>query len=406
MVRITLVLVLACGLVVLTSFASSPPNLERTLTAQQELVSQSPYDAQAHNDLGNLLILAGRDAEAEETYRRAVELDPRNTGVRFNLALLLQQSGRSDEAEGAFEELLAIEPRHGWAHYQLGVLYDGRSDRSKALEHYARAFAYDPALSFASNNPHVIDNEFSTEALLMADRYRTSVATRAPRHYSDPQRIADLMLDQEPGEDDGEAAGEAGDGGRKPAGKRKGKRSAAGAAAAADPGGEGRAKKRQRDRVRQEPNEDEDEDEDDEDEDDGRSRRQVGPQSVGNRQVGRPAGNRPPAAATRPPASRKPGESPAPGSTADRQEAMEERFKALRERMRQGRGALDDGPAGDSGSDVDSATGDDGGDAPTRTRVAPRRQRYRPGSASTGRLELKLLPEPAERLAGLGDAPA
>ncbi len=405
MVRIALVLVFACGLVVLTSFASSPPNLERTLAAQQELVSQSPYDAQAHNDLGNLLILAGRNAEAEETYRRAVELDPQNTGVRFNLALLLQQGGRPDEAEGAFEELLAIEPRHGWAHYQLGVLYDGRGDRSKAVEHYARAFAYEPALSFARNNPHVIDNKLSTEALLMADRYRPSVANRAPRHYSDPQRIADLMLDQEPGEGDGEAGGEAaGDDGSKPAGKRKGKgkgkgkQPAAGAAAAGDPaagdpGDEGRARKRQRDRARQQPEEGEDDDSD------SRSRRRVGPQNAGS-QVGSAAG-------ARPSASRKPGESaPAAGSTADRQEAMEERFKALRERMRQGRGAVDDGPAGDSGSDVDSATGDDGRDAPTRTRVAPRRQRYRPGSASTGRLELKLLPEPTERLAGLGSPPA
>ena len=74
------------------------------------------------------------------------------------------------------------------------MLYDERGERTNAIDQYARAFACDPGLSFASNNPHIIDNRLSTEALLISKRYRTSSAVRVPRQYGDPQRIAELML--------------------------------------------------------------------------------------------------------------------------------------------------------------------------------------------------------------------
>jgi hypothetical protein len=75
---------------------------------------------------------------------------------------------------------------------------------------------------------------------------------------------------------------------------------------------------------------------------------------------------------------------------------MEERFKAFRERMKAGRAGA---PGAESVPGEDAPTGDESSlDAPTRTRVAPRSPRFAPGSASTGRLELRLLPEePAER---------
>ncbi len=390
MVRAALVSIVLCALVVLTSFASSPPNLERTLATQQEHVARNPYDAEAHNDLGNLLILARRDPEAEAAYQRAVELDPGNTAARFNLALLMHQQGRLEEAQDAYGELLAIDPHHGWAHYQRGVLYGEQGNRSKALEHYARAFAYDPALSFASENPHVIDNELATEALLMADRYRTSAAVRVPRQYSDPQRIADMMLE---GVEDGE--GEANETGKADEVERPGAKTGGQAAAGdlQDPGG-ARVRQRDRSRLGQEPAAEDDEEAGEGPE--GRPRRVVGPQDTSG-QVGYPAAARPPA--TRP-VTRAPGTPPAPpGSAAERQEATEERFKALRERMRAGSGA----PAPEDDAGDDAVTGDDAQNAPTRTRVAPRRPRYRPGSASTGRLELRLLPEePAERHVALG----
>lgn len=176
---------------------SPPPNLENTLQAQHERISKDPKSAVAWNDLGNLLVLADRYAEAEEAYRQAVALGPNDTTARFNLALLLHQQDRGGEAAKELEALISIEPRHAWAHYQLGTILADRKDRQGALEHYAKALAYDPSLSFAENNPHIIENPLFGEALLRSQRYMGSEATRVPRLYGEPERIVEMMLDYE-----------------------------------------------------------------------------------------------------------------------------------------------------------------------------------------------------------------
>ncbi len=195
-VRITLGSLSVLLLVVLTSAAGTPPNLVNTLAAQQKLVTDRPYDAEVHNDHGNLLVLAGRHQEAGDAYRRAIELAPATTLARYNLGVLLQQSGQWKQAQAEFQSLLEIEPRHARAHYQLGMLFHSRHQRSKAVEQYARAFAYDPELTFPNTNPHLIDNDLATEAILAARRYSDAPSTDMPRLYGEPERIIGLMLEE------------------------------------------------------------------------------------------------------------------------------------------------------------------------------------------------------------------
>ncbi|HEX9737471.1 MAG TPA: tetratricopeptide repeat protein [Thermoanaerobaculia bacterium] len=199
MIRPTLI-----GIFLLTLLASiagpnlalAPPDLTQALAAQEERVAGDPRDPVAWNDLGNLLVVVGRDAEAEQAYRQALDLAPGDPSVRFNLALLMQQDGRVKDAESELRQLLETDPRHAWAHYQLGVILAGRKDRADALDHYARALAYDPSLSFAENNPHIIDNPLFTEALLLSQRHGEPSASRVPRLYGEPERIVQLMLRQ------------------------------------------------------------------------------------------------------------------------------------------------------------------------------------------------------------------
>ena len=197
------ILLLSVWAIAWPNLASSPPNLENTLQAQNERVSENPRDPLAWNDLGNLLVLAGRSDEAEQAYRQALALAPGETVARFNLALLLHQVGRTGDASREFEQLLEIDPYHAWGHYQLGVIHAERKDRKEALDHYSRAFAYDPALTFAENNAHIIDNPLFGEALLMSQRHLDSPTSRVPRQYGEPSRILDMMLEEEMAAEDG-----------------------------------------------------------------------------------------------------------------------------------------------------------------------------------------------------------
>ena len=135
------------------------------------------------------MLLAGREEAAVQAYHRALELDGSHASARFNLGLLEQQHGRHDEALKQFETLLELDPNNAWAHYQSGVSLQELDRRKDATEHYARAFGLDPTLSFAENNPHIIDNSLVTEALLLSTKYSTTASRTVARQYDDADRI-------------------------------------------------------------------------------------------------------------------------------------------------------------------------------------------------------------------------
>ena len=179
--------------VTLAAPAAAPPDLGRALAAQRTLAAERPHDPQVLNDLGNLLMLVGETEGAEEAYRRALEIAPEMTSARYNLGLLLLQTDRPRRAQEELERVLDAEPEHAWAHYQIGVILDRRGAERRAVKHYGRAFRLDPQLAFPEVNPHVIENDHVTEAMLTAYR-DLPLAAQAPKTYEQPGRIVDLMI--------------------------------------------------------------------------------------------------------------------------------------------------------------------------------------------------------------------
>lgn len=187
--------------------ASPPPNLAETLEVQRALVAEYPQDARVWNDLGNLLVLAGRTEEAEQAYGRALELEPAKTSARFNLGLLQQQKGKYRKALGHYQKVIETAPDFAWAYYQLGTLYDHWKQDAKAVSYYAKALSVNPQLAFPEINPHVIDNRLFTQALLKANR--TPLAGQlAPKAYDEPGRITTLLLPKPPSAEGEEEGGE------------------------------------------------------------------------------------------------------------------------------------------------------------------------------------------------------
>jgi len=177
----------------LGALAGPPANLQEALQAQRALVAENPADADLLNDLGNLLALAGNLEEAEETYLRALELDADDLASLYNLALVYMEQGRSKPAHNALRSIIELEPRHAWAHYQLGTLYEEQGNRTKAVHHYAEAFAIDRSLTTPKVNPHIVENHLATEALLKM-HVEESPSTQAPRMYEQPGNVAELLL--------------------------------------------------------------------------------------------------------------------------------------------------------------------------------------------------------------------
>lgn len=184
---------LVLSLAALAAFAAVPPNLNKALETQRRLAVERPDDAGVFNDLGNLLVVAERPEEAVEAYERSLELDPSRVATHFNLGLVLQQLGQSRKALQHYREVLELEPRHAWAHFQMGSVNESTGRDAEAIEAYARAFTLDPQLAFPEVNPAVIDSRLMTEALLRAHRGEETPPL-APLVYNEPGRIAALLV--------------------------------------------------------------------------------------------------------------------------------------------------------------------------------------------------------------------
>ncbi len=177
--------------------SAPPPNLSKAVEAQQALAAERPADDAVWNDLGNLLRMAGRLAEAEDAYRQALGIAPQKVAPRYNLGLLLQQQGKREKALDEFRQVVKTDPGFAWAHYQIGALLEAKGNESGALTAYARAFALNPDLAFPEVNPQVIENRLLTEALLKSYR-EVSAQPQAPNTYENPEQITSLLVPPAP----------------------------------------------------------------------------------------------------------------------------------------------------------------------------------------------------------------
>jgi tetratricopeptide (TPR) repeat protein len=105
------------------------------VAAYRQAADESPHNAAAWINLGRLLHVLGRAAEAEEVYRRGLEhvgLDPL---LLYNQAVLLEDIGKTAAALDAYQSALARDPALADCHYNLARLYESLGKQQHAIRH-------------------------------------------------------------------------------------------------------------------------------------------------------------------------------------------------------------------------------------------------------------------------------
>ena len=117
----------------------------------REAIKLNPKNDVAYHNLGNLLNDLKRPVEAEAAYRKAIELDPDYAPSYNNLGALLRDLKRHDEAEAAYRKAIELDPNFAYAYNGLGnVLLDlKRDDEAEAA--YRKAIELDPSYSHSYN---------------------------------------------------------------------------------------------------------------------------------------------------------------------------------------------------------------------------------------------------------------
>lgn len=112
----------------------------------ERAAASQPTNAPLRSYYGQLCFLAGRNAEAEAAFTKALELDPRLTDARNNLGAVYDATGRKDLAEKEFLKVLA-DPIYAYpekARLNLGLLYASQGRQPEAISQLRRAVEINP----------------------------------------------------------------------------------------------------------------------------------------------------------------------------------------------------------------------------------------------------------------------
>ena len=109
-------------------------------------------DPALRNNRGNALRLLGRLEEAEREILRAIEIEPDYADAHSNLGAVLIDMGRPRQAIPSFQTALDLDPELAAAASNLGNAYFALGDLDSALVAYERALELDPDFAEALNN--------------------------------------------------------------------------------------------------------------------------------------------------------------------------------------------------------------------------------------------------------------
>ena len=91
----------------------------------------------------------GEPALAEETMRRAADVNAKDLGARLDLAQLLAQIGKPDQAKPVIDELVALQPNSGLGYYYQGATAESMKHQEEAARLYSVALDKQPDSSEA-----------------------------------------------------------------------------------------------------------------------------------------------------------------------------------------------------------------------------------------------------------------
>jgi len=160
---------------------------------QLEFATINPHDADAHYQLGLIYVQRRLPAEAEQRFRRALEIDKNEPETLYQLGRLLRhQEGRHEEARQLLEKGATLDSKLAshqvWRELGAVALAAGQLEEAlRYLAHYTAAREYDPeglvlygqALKTANRKPEAkAAFEQAVECVKGAPRFRRAELSR------------------------------------------------------------------------------------------------------------------------------------------------------------------------------------------------------------------------------------
>jgi protein O-GlcNAc transferase len=126
--------------------------LDEAIANYRQAVRLRPDFSEAFNNLGNALLVQEQLADAEACLRQALLLKPTYADAHYNLGIVLSKLHRLDEAVACHQQALRLNPGSAEAHVSLGNVYSDLGRLDDAIDAWRAALALKPEHAGAHHN--------------------------------------------------------------------------------------------------------------------------------------------------------------------------------------------------------------------------------------------------------------
>jgi tetratricopeptide (TPR) repeat protein len=130
---------------------------EEAIAHLQQALRLQPGNVKARTNLGTALARRGERAEAARALEQAAQLGPTDADAQFNWGVFLVEERRMDEARQAFEAAVRADPESADAHANLGLLMTRTYESEAARGHFETALLLDPTLTMPHGQLALMD---------------------------------------------------------------------------------------------------------------------------------------------------------------------------------------------------------------------------------------------------------
>ena len=110
----------------------------------KKVLNIEPKNINCLNYLGTLLAQTNRKNDAEEVFLKATKIDPNNPFLNNNLGNIYNENGKLDKAISYYEKVILFKPDFVQVYLNLGIVYAKKSDTSKALNYLMKVVQLEP----------------------------------------------------------------------------------------------------------------------------------------------------------------------------------------------------------------------------------------------------------------------
>ena len=172
------------GLIGMANLLMEEGQTDDVIALCKRTLSLDERNSQAHTLLGEVYAAQKRPDAALPHFEKAVEIQPKLTRNRLNLAGALIEVGQYPRAEGMLSEIIKEHPRFPFAHFNLGLLYDDERRLEDAKAAYAaEVAAYPEHFKARFNLGKVLFQLGERSASLEQMREVVRIAPRQPEGY-------------------------------------------------------------------------------------------------------------------------------------------------------------------------------------------------------------------------------